>query len=79
MSDRESIHTELIAETYVRITYEGKSFVGIQTATGVGVEGQKYAMVYPHYIFEVEEVEEITKKEYFIGKLEGHEFTTAES
>jgi hypothetical protein len=79
VTDRESIHTEAIAETYVRITYKGKSFVGIQTAMGIGVEGEKYALVQPHYIFMQDEVEAITKKEYFIGKLEGHEFRTTES
>ena len=79
MTDRESIHTEAIAETYVRIRYKGKSFVGIQTGTGIGIEGEEYAMVMPHYIFMQDEVEAITKKEYFIGKLEGHEFRTTES
>lgn len=69
-----SIHTEAIANRYVRIKHKGKEFVAIQTGTGKGVDGVNYVMIAPHFIFVDEDIQEITKKEYFIGKLEGNEF-----
>lgn len=73
MTDLKNIRTEHIDNIYVRVLYKDESYVGIQTAVGVGEKGEQYAFVLPRYVFMKDEVEEITQKEYFLGKLQGHE------